>query len=145
MKKYVGLSILLVGAFLFGYYLQAPKHEIANEKLSEYENYNQKEIKQDTNISFRVVNASFFSVLEETNIPLPETGVIPNAEVATQVAVAISTAIYGDGIKQQMPMQVCLVDGVWKIEGTVRSQKGGSVYLEINKKDGKINFICHSK
>ena len=145
MKKSIGMFILLVGAFLLGYFSHTPEHGITFEELSNLEKVQPKEINKDTCISFREVSASYFSATKDKNATFQTECVIPNAAVASQVAVAISKAIYGDDILQQMPMKVCLVDGIWKIEGTVHSQKGGSVYMEIDKKDGKVRYICHSK
>lgn len=78
---------------------------------------------------------------------LPPQGFIATEEIAVQVAEPILFKIYGeDQITDQKPYQVNLIDSVWVINGTLPVYySGGTFFMVLNKKDGKILSISHNK
>lgn len=145
MKKFIWTLAMVVGGFLLGFFLRMPTYEVTMEDVSNRDLLNRVEI-TPSNISFCEINSSLLSPPVDVDIPLPDEGVIPTAEVAAKVALAISTAKYGEEVLEEMPMQICQVDGVWKIQGSLRDGfKGGVIHIEINKTDGKIHSMWHDK
>ena len=78
---------------------------------------------------------------------IPKEGFIPNEATAIKVAEAVWLPIYGDRIYKSKPFKAILQDStVWIVEGTLKeNQKGGYPYIEIQKSDGKILKVTHSK
>jgi hypothetical protein len=77
-------------------------------------------------------------------------GFVSDKETAEKIAEIILLNIYGEGIKSQKPFIVKLKDNkIWIIQGSWnsknRNSKGGVVYLEIQKSDGKILKVTHGK
>ena len=97
-------------------------------------------------MSFCEIDTSLLSFPGDVDIPLPDEGVITTAEVAAKVALAISIVKYGNEVLEEMPLQICQIGGVWKIQGTLRDGvKGGVIHIELNKSDGKIRSMWHDK
>ena len=136
---------MVLGGFLLGFFLRMPTHEITMEDVSNRDILKRTDIAPQ-NMSFCEIDSSLLSFPVDVDIPLPDEGVIPTAEVAAKVALALSIAKYGDEVLEEMPMQICQVDGVWKIQGTLRDGvKGGVIHIELNKSDGKIRSMWHDK
>lgn len=78
---------------------------------------------------------------------VPKDGFIPDKETAVKVAEAVWLPIYGSTIYNSRPFKATLSDStVWIVEGTLKKNyKGGVPYLEIQKADGKILKVNHSK
>ena len=77
---------------------------------------------------------------------LPPNGYVPNAETAIKIAEAVWLPIYGDEIYKYKPFKADLIqDTIWKVYGTVYTDKGGSPIAEIQKSDCKILSIYHEK
>ena len=145
MKKIIWTIAMVIGGFLLGFFLRMPTHEITMEDVSNRDILKRTDIAPQ-NMSFCEINPSLLSPPVDVDIPLPDEGVIPTAEVAAKVALALSIAKYGDEVLEEMPMQICQVDGVWKIQGTLRDGvKGGVIHIELNKSDGKIRSMWHDK
>ena len=73
-------------------------------------------------------------------------GYIPNETTAIKVAEAIWLPIYGKEIYEYKPFKAILGDNdVWIVSGTVHTQKGGSPFALIQKKDGKIIDVYHEE
>lgn len=136
---------MVLGGFLLGFFLRMPTHEITMEDVSNRDILKRTDIAPQ-NMSFCEINPSLLSPPVNVDIPLPDEGVIPTAEVAAKVALALSIAKYGDEVLEEMPLQICQIGGVWKIQGTLRDGvKGGVIHIELNKSDGKIRSMWHDK
>jgi hypothetical protein len=92
---------------------------------------------------FMLMHSSLFA---QTSF-IPEDGLVPNKETAIKIAEAIWLPIYGKSIKKSKPFVAKLKDNeVWIVEGTLkRGFSGGVPYIEINKADGKIIRVIHTK
>ena len=136
---------MVLGGFLLGFFLRMPTHEITMEDVSNRDVLKRTDIAPQ-NMSFCEINPSLLSPPVNVDIPLPDEGVIPTAEVAAKVALAISIVKYGNEVLEEMPLQICQIGGVWKIQGTLRDGvKGGVIHIELNKSDGKIRSMWHDK
>jgi hypothetical protein len=95
--------------------------------------------------SFSNEIASKYSNLQSGYIP--KEGFVPNEITAIKIAEAVWLPIYGEKVYQNKPYNVKLIKGVWIIEGTLPSDftQGGVPYIEVQKKDGKIIKVYHSK
>ena len=109
---------MVLGGFLLGFFLRMPTHEITMEDVSNRDILKRTDIAPQ-NMSFCEINPSLLSPPVDVDIPLPDEGVIPTAEVAAKVALALSIAKYGDEVLEEMPLQICQIGGVWKIQGTL--------------------------
>ncbi len=71
---------------------------------------------------------------------------VPDKATAIKIAEAIWVPIYGKKIFNNKPFIAELRnDGVWIVEGTLKSGKGGVPYIEIQKSDCKILKVIHGK
>ena len=78
----------------------------------------------------------------------PPDGLVPNGEVAAQIADAIWNPIYGKNvIEAEKPFRVYLENGVWIVRGAPlpKGAFGGVAIAEISKKDGKIIRVSHGQ
>lgn len=78
----------------------------------------------------------------------PPEGYLNNEETAIRVAESILFNIYGkDRILEQKPYQVHQIDSVWVINGTlpVTYTNGGTFFIVLNKKDGRVISVSHGK
>ena len=78
----------------------------------------------------------------------PSQGYVPDAATAVKIAVAVWEPIYGqEPIAQQKPYKVVLVNGIWRVEGTLQNQEaaGGVALAEIAKNDGRVLRVSHGK
>ena len=84
----------------------------------------------------------------EGKIDHPEVDVVPDAKTAIEVAAVILKSIFGDqAIEKQKPFKATLDRGVWVVEGNFPADGksvGGSSYIGIQKKDGKVIFWNHA-
>ncbi len=79
---------------------------------------------------------------------LPAAGFIANEDAAVEIAEPILFNIYGeDHVTDQKPYQVNLIDSVWVVNGTlpINYTNGGTFFIALNKKDGKVLHISHGK
>ena len=112
------------------------------------------ELKND---NILITDESF--VVEDTTITLfhddftvnPKKGMIPDKETAARIAEAIWLPIYGeDIIYNERPYQANLInDSVWVVWGSLYNPdnqvRGGTAYIAISKKDGRILQLLHEK
>lgn len=80
----------------------------------------------------------------------PEAGFVPDQATAVRIAEAVWIPIYGEGIVEQRPYRASLVDGVWRVAGTLHCPgggicTGGTAYAEISRDDGRILFVIHGQ
>ncbi len=79
---------------------------------------------------------------------IPKDGFVPNAETAIKIAEAVWLPIYGDNIYDKKQFVAKLIDStIWIVSGTLQEERslGGIPYIKIQKKDGKILIVEHSK
>lgn len=75
-------------------------------------------------------------------------GSVDNAQLAKENAEVIWKEIYGESIKDMRPYIVSFdnENQVWLVKGTLQKNwKGGVPYILIQKKDGKVLAIWHTK
>ena len=75
-------------------------------------------------------------------------GYIYNETTAIAMAEVVLVPIYGDEILNEKPFKAVLKnDSIWVVEGTLSgiNKVGGTAYIEINKYDGRILELTHSK
>lgn len=76
----------------------------------------------------------------------PVQGFVPNEITAIKVAEAIWLPIYGSEIYNYKPFKAKLINKkIWRVEGTVHTEFGGSPIAEIQKSDCRILLIYHGK
>jgi hypothetical protein len=77
----------------------------------------------------------------------PPNGFVPDAQTAEKIAEAVWIPIYGkDRVDSKKPFTSKLSNNlVWVVQGTVKTEKGGAPYIEIQKSDGKILKVMHGK
>ena len=85
--------------------------------------------------------------MREPHVPAATFAVVPNEEIATQVAVAALAPIYGrENIERQKPFRAALSGDVWTVEGSLPPGfVGGVAIAEISKADGHIIRMTHGK
>jgi hypothetical protein len=78
---------------------------------------------------------------------VPKNGFVPTAEVAAEIAKAVSGALYGkDEISKQEPFKCVLKGDVWHIEGTAPANTPkGTVMVELRKDNGTIIKVTHTQ
>lgn len=79
---------------------------------------------------------------------IPKDGFVPNAETAIKIAEAVWLPIYGNSIYDKKPFVAELKDStIWIVGGTLHGERtlGGVPYIKMQKKDGKILIVEHSK
>ncbi len=77
---------------------------------------------------------------------VPESGYVPDAITAKKIAEAVWLPIYGESIYDKRPFEADLAGGVWIVSGTLPEDSlGGTPYMEIQKSDGRILTVSHSK
>lgn len=75
-------------------------------------------------------------------------GIIQNETIAVEYAKLILVPIYGrDEIESQKPYSVSLhKNSVWSVKGSLKENElGGTFSITINKSDGRVLSIFHSK
>ena len=72
--------------------------------------------------------------------------VLPTLDVAFQVAFPILQAKYHDTFESYTFKGYLANDSIWVIYGNFKQLvEGGGPYIELNKKDGRVLVITHSK
>jgi hypothetical protein len=78
-----------------------------------------------------------------------DAGFVPTADVAKKIAEAVWVPIYGkEHIEEEKPFQAVLVNSeVWVVQGSLpkRYTIGGTAYIEIKKRDGRILKVTHGR
>ena len=77
----------------------------------------------------------------------PKDGMVPNAETAVDIAVAVFKPIYGvEKIESQRPFHAELKGEVWHVYGSLPAGwVGGTAEAELSRKDGRIIRVWHGK
>ncbi len=78
---------------------------------------------------------------------VPRAGVVPDAQTAKTIAVAIWIPIYGKKqIQNQAPFNAKLKGDVWFVNGSLpRGHIGGVAEIEIARNDGRVLRISHGR
>jgi hypothetical protein len=75
-----------------------------------------------------------------------EEGLVSSPKIAFQIAEIIFNNIYGkEHIEKEKPFSINIENGIWIIEGSLYTRKGGVAYMEIRKSNGEILKVCHGK
>lgn len=74
-------------------------------------------------------------------------GYVPDSTTAVQIAQIIFVRVYGDKVLEKKPFKTVLKNqGIWIVEGSLKAgEDGGVPHIEIQKADGKIVDLYHSK
>lgn len=76
----------------------------------------------------------------------PVTDVLPTLDVAFQVALPILQARYNKTFEDYDFKGYLANDSIWVIYGNLKQHvEGGSPYIELNKNDGRVVEITHTK
>jgi hypothetical protein len=79
----------------------------------------------------------------------PAKGLIPDEVTATRVAEAVWTPFYGEKLVQaEKPFRATLVGDRWTVKGTLPTagnMAGGTLLLELDKRDGRILRMTHGQ
>ncbi len=77
----------------------------------------------------------------------PSGGLISTAELAFQIAEPVFINLYGrDIIEAEKPFSINIENDIWMIEGTLKENiDGGVAYMEIDKNNGAILKVIHTK
>lgn len=77
----------------------------------------------------------------------PAAGMVPNAETAIAIAVAVWTPIYGaERIQRQRPYTATLENGHWTVQGSLpRGVLGGVAVAVIARTDGRVLRVSHGR
>jgi NTF2 fold immunity protein len=88
-----------------------------------------------------------FVMAEPKHSVRPKAGLVPNAQTAIQIAVAVWVPIYGEKMIQgERPFSAELKDGVWTVEGSLpKGMRGGTALAEIAQEDGRIFRVSHGR
>jgi hypothetical protein len=86
---------------------------------------------------------------ETSSMPgfLPKDGMVPDAQTAIAIAVAVWNPVYGEKeITSEKPYQAVLTNGRWTVTGSVpKGWVGGVATAVIAKRDGRVIKIYHTK
>ena len=81
----------------------------------------------------------------------PKNGMVPDKETAARIAEAIWIPVYGEKtIYEERPYEAHLLnDSVWIVRGSLfdpyNEVRGGTAYIAISKKDGRVLQMLHEK
>jgi hypothetical protein len=85
------------------------------------------------------------TILQQQMVTDTTINYVPDEVTAVKIAEAIWLPIYGAKIFKNRPFNARLQKGVWIVEGTSYTEKGGVPYIEIQQKDCKILKVIHGK
>lgn len=79
----------------------------------------------------------------------PAAGFVPTAAVANKIAEAVWAPIYGrEHIEKEKPFHTVLTNNeIWIVQGSLPKgyTLGGTAYIEISRRDGRILKVTHGK
>ena len=96
------------------------------------------------------INGNHLSAQQKSNDSMrgyiPKNGFVPDKITAVRIAIAVWLPIYGEIIYKEKPYIANLKNGVWIVKGSLpKGSVGGVAMIAIQKKDGKIITVIHSK
>jgi len=77
----------------------------------------------------------------------PKEGLVPDAETAVSIAVAVFKPIFGEQkIKSQQPFKAELKGEIWHVYGSLpQGWLGGTAEAHISRKDGRVIRVWHGR
>lgn len=95
-------------------------------------------------------NGNSAAKFKHSNLPKQEQphDIVPDKETAIRIAIAVWLPIYGKDIKHEKPYVATLGEnGVWEVKGMLNKKwkHGGVAYAYIQKSDGKVLKVIHTK
>lgn len=78
---------------------------------------------------------------------VPPNGLVPDAETAISIAVAVWKPIYGtEKIQAQRPFKAKLIKGIWHVAGSLPAEiPGGVAEARISKANGRVLYVMHGQ
>jgi len=78
---------------------------------------------------------------------VPDDGFVPDKETAVRIAEAVLLPVYGSRqLESEKPWRASLEDDVWTVTGTLPPEvEGGTVVVELSKRDGRIIYLVHEQ
>ena len=80
---------------------------------------------------------------------LPSAGVIPDAETAKSIALAVAIPIWGKAaVTSELPLQAALMGDTWTVIGDPhlhRGQTGGELIIQLDKRNGAVLSLLHTQ
>lgn len=88
-------------------------------------------------------------IADKHDVSLPKAGVVPDAETAKSIAMAVSIPVWGkDKVTSELPLHASMKNGVWTVVGDFHphgGKVGGELIVQVNKKDGRILSLLHTQ
>ena len=143
--------------YIFISMFSSPKNIVEASRREEVKKITVEDMKHRNSLITRIdtLNDIFFNLCEEREFNyykdkegyVPQSGFIPDESTAVRVCMPILQKIYGNDVFDDMPISICLSsNGIWKLNGHVKyGSCGGSFYMEIDKKSGKVLKVLHGK
>ena len=136
MSKISGLKIITILAVIFGIYFSASI--FADKRQPD---------------SLDKIAEEYIMNLKSGDCYFPEEGMVPDAETAKKIAIAVWLPIYGEEeINKSLPPVTKLVgDSLWLVEGTYEQPSNGRIVgggvpiAKIRKSTGEILCIIHGE
>ena len=73
-------------------------------------------------------------------------GYVPDSATAVQIAQIIFVRVFGEKVLEKKPFRAVLKRGIWVVDGSLdNGMDGGVPHIAIQKSDGKILDLYHSK
>jgi hypothetical protein len=88
-------------------------------------------------------------VAEKHKTVFPAAGVVPDAETAKSIVLAIATPIWGkDKVTSELPLRAGLKGNVWTVIGNPHLQggeTGGELIIQLDKRTGAVLSLLHTQ
>jgi hypothetical protein len=79
----------------------------------------------------------------------PSAGVVPDADTAKAIALAIAIPIWGkDKVTSELPLRAALKGNVWTVIGSPHlhgGETGGELIIQLDKKNGAVLSFLHTQ
>jgi hypothetical protein len=86
---------------------------------------------------------------EEHKGVFPVAGVVPDAETAKSIALAVAIPIWGkDKVTSELPLRAGLKGNVWTVIGNPHlhgGETGGELIIQLDKKNSEVLSILHTQ
>jgi hypothetical protein len=86
---------------------------------------------------------------EQHKTTFPSAGIVPDADTAKAIALAIAIPIWGkDKVTSELPLRAALTGNVWTVIGNPHlhsSETGGELIIQLDKKDGAVLSFLHTQ
>lgn len=86
---------------------------------------------------------------EQHKTTLPSAGVVPDADTAKAIALAIAIPIWGkEKVTSELPLRAALTGNVWTVIGSPHlhgGETGGELIIQLDKKNGAVLSFLHTQ